>query len=249
MIKGGYYLKARQIQNSWIATQPPHVREIWDWLIKEANHKDKKYSGFIVKRGQLFRTYKEIREGLHWMVGYRKMMYHENQTKRAMKALREHLMISTTKKLGGVLITINNYDTYQDPRSYESTNGEPTKDTMREPMMNHTLPYNNKNEKNEKKERINKKQCESVFEEFRKIYPGKVRGLNTEFRDFTKKHKDWENILPLLKPAIENQIKHSKILKGKNLFVPNWKNLKTWLNQRSWEEEIPEESKGRVIVA
>ena len=41
-IKGGYYIKARQIQDSEIAHSPPHFREIWDWLIKEANHKDKK---------------------------------------------------------------------------------------------------------------------------------------------------------------------------------------------------------------
>jgi hypothetical protein len=36
MIKGGYYLKARYIQNSRIATAPSAYREIWDWLIKTA---------------------------------------------------------------------------------------------------------------------------------------------------------------------------------------------------------------------
>ena len=149
-IKGGYYIKARCIQNSFISVAPPHVREIWDWLLKEANHKDKKYSIHFVKRGQLFRTYKDIREGLHWMVGYRKMMYSENQTKRAMKTLREQLMIITTKALGGVLITIINYDKYQDPKNYESTNESTNESTKPEPMKYQGIPHNNKNDKNEK---------------------------------------------------------------------------------------------------
>lgn len=149
-IPGGYYLKARKIQESKIAHAPPHIREIWDWLLKEANHQDKKYSGFIIKRGQLFRTYKEIREGLHWMIGYRKMMYNENHTKKAMKFLRENQMITTTKELGGVLITILNYDFYQNPKNYERTDEKTNERTNAEPMRNHTLPDNNKNDKNDK---------------------------------------------------------------------------------------------------
>ena len=146
-IPGGYYLKARKIQESKIAHSPPHIREIWDWLLKEANHKDKRYCGFIVKRGQLFRTYKEIRDGLHWMIGYRKKTYSEDQTKKAMKFLRDHLMITTAKALGGVLITIINYDLYQNPKNYESTNESTTKAPNAAPMPHQCTPDNNKNEK------------------------------------------------------------------------------------------------------
>ncbi len=155
MISGGYYIKARKIQESKIQRQPPYVREIWDWLLMNANHSDKKYNGFIIKRGQLFRTYKDIREGLAWYVGYRKEMYNENQTKKAMKALRDARMIDTTKELGGVLITILNYNKYQDPKNYESTNESTNESTTKEPMKNQPLPDNNKNEKNEKNERKN----------------------------------------------------------------------------------------------
>ena len=150
MIEGGYYIKARKIQNSKIAVQPPHVREIWDWLLKEANHKPMKYAGFKLERGQLFRTYKQIREELHWMVGWRKMMYSENQTKKAMKFLRENQMIATTKELGGVLITICNYAHYQNPKNYERTNESTDERTIEEPLENQPLPDNNKNNKKEK---------------------------------------------------------------------------------------------------
>lgn len=162
MIKGGYYIKARKIQNSLISVQPPHVREIWDWLLKEANHSESVYAGFVVKRGQLFRTYSDIREGLHWMIGWRKMTYNENQTKKAMKFLREAGMIDTKKELGGVLITICNYDYYQDQKNYERTTKDTEEGTIEEPMKNHPLPYNNKNEKEEKEEKgINKEPKEN----------------------------------------------------------------------------------------
>lgn len=145
MIEGGYYIKARSIQNSLISVQPPHVREIWDYLLREANHSSVKYAGFHVNRGQLFRTYNEIREGTHWMVGWRKMTYNENQTKKAMKFLREAQMITTKKELGGVLITICNYDYYQNPKNYERTTIDTTERTIEEPLKNQTIPDNNKN--------------------------------------------------------------------------------------------------------
>lgn len=157
MINGGYYIKARKIQNSPVHKQPPHVREIWDYLLREANHRDNKYGKYEVKRGQLFRTYSEIREDLSWFVGWRKQMYSENQTKKAMKALREERMIATQKAPGGVLITVLNYEYYQDPKNYESTTESTTESTWKEPLKNQCGTTNNKNDKKEKNEKNEKK--------------------------------------------------------------------------------------------
>ncbi|MBT6613438.1 MAG: hypothetical protein HOB38_15160, partial [Deltaproteobacteria bacterium] len=147
-IPGGYYIKARVIKNKRIAHSPPHFREIWEYLLREANHKAVQYGRYLVERGQLFRTYKEIRDDLCWFAGYRKVTYSENQTKKAMMALREYQMIATKKEPGGVLITVLNYDFYQDPSNYEgtneSTNGSTNGGTNKEPSLN----ANNKNEKN-----------------------------------------------------------------------------------------------------
>ena len=151
-ISGGYFIKARQIKNSFIAHASPCVREIWDYLLREANHSDEKHNGFVIKRGQLFRNYKEIRDDLSWFVGYRKEMYNESQTKHAMNILKKELMITTTKKPRGVLITICNYDFYQNPKNYERTNER----TTNEPSTNQQPPSINKNEKNlRNKEEIN----------------------------------------------------------------------------------------------
>lgn len=78
------------------------------------------------------------------------------------------------------------------------------------------------------------------FESFRKKYPGTKRGHDTEFNNFKKKHKDWKIVLPLLEPAVDGQIAYRKKLKEVGAFIPNWKNMQTWLNQRCWEEESGE---------
>ncbi len=120
MTSNGYYIKARKIQESWIAHAPPHVREIWDWLLLRANFEDRKIGDKIIERGQLLTSYDDIREGLHWMVGWRKERYSKWDCEKAMKALTKATMIATQKTTRGLIVTILNYDHYQNPKSYES---------------------------------------------------------------------------------------------------------------------------------
>lgn len=80
-----------------------------------------------------------------------------------------------------------------------------------------------------------------LFDEARKIYPGIKRGLQTELAGFVKKHKDWREVLPLLKPAIEQQTKYKAWLRANNKFYSEWPLFKTWINQSRWEEELPTE--------
>lgn len=133
-IPGGYYLKARKTQESWIAHAPPHVREIWDWLLLNANWKDDSGLG----KGKVLTSYKEIREGLHWMVGYRKEMYKNWQCEIAMKLLTKATMVATTKTARGLIVTILNYKKYQDPKNYENHSEMYTKAT-RKPQGSRTI--------------------------------------------------------------------------------------------------------------
>lgn len=118
MIQRGYYIKARKIQQSEIAHAPPHVREIWDLFLMRANHSSNDTGK--LQRGQLFITYQEIREALSWKVGYRKMRYSRSQCENAMKWLRKATMITTSKTTRGMIVTVCNYDFYQNPKNYES---------------------------------------------------------------------------------------------------------------------------------
>jgi len=158
-IKGGYYIKARQIKFSDIAHAPPHVREMWDYLISEANHHGIKRDGKTLERGQLLTTYDEIREALHWMVGWRKMRYTKSQCETSMKFLRKPrrngAMIATRKTTRGMVITILNYNFYQDPKNYESrteNHSENHNETCDAPQPSDTIDKNGKKEKKEKKE-------------------------------------------------------------------------------------------------
>lgn len=76
-----------------------------------------------------------------------------------------------------------------------------------------------------------------AFEIFRQNYPGRKRGGQTEFDNFKKKHKDWETVLPLLQPTLKKQIGIRERKTNMGQFVPEWKNLSTWINNRCWEEE------------
>lgn len=118
MIKGGYYLKPRRFDESEIAHAPPHVREVWDWLIRNAIWSEKGEGK--LKRGQLFCNAAIIREGLHWYVGYRKEYYKTSACENSMKWLVKAGMITTTRTTRGSIVTICNYSLYQDPDKYES---------------------------------------------------------------------------------------------------------------------------------
>lgn len=159
-ITGGYYIKSRAIQESDIAHAPPHVREIWDWLLREANHKDTK----VCKRGSLVRSYKDIQEGLAWYVGWRKETYSKHQCEIAMKWLKKATMITTRKTTRGIVINIDKYDYYQNPNNYESHKENYTKAT-RKPQTSDTI---NKNDNNYIKINLNRRTAEQVAFQFPK---------------------------------------------------------------------------------
>lgn len=82
---------------------------------------------------------------------------------------------------------------------------------------------------------INIETYKQLFENFRKQYQGKKLGLEKEFENFKKKHKDWKEVIDKLENALLAEITWRKNKVG---FVPEWKNLQTWLNQRCWEQEF-----------
>lgn len=163
-IPGGYYIKARQIKDSDIAHAPPHVREIWDYLLREANHQGKKKHGFTLERGQLLTTYEDIQEDLHWKVGWRKQKYTKWQCENTMKFLRKPRrngsMITTKKTTRGLIITILNYDYYQNPKNYEShkeNHNESHNESHSLPQTPDTIDKNEKNGRKKEREREGEK--------------------------------------------------------------------------------------------
>ena len=75
------------------------------------------------------------------------------------------------------------------------------------------------------------------FNSFRVKYQGTKKGNDTEFANFIKKHKDWKDILEIIENKLDYQIVARKIIADKKQFVPEWKNLATWINGKHWEDE------------
>lgn len=85
-----------------------------------------------------------------------------------------------------------------------------------------------------------------IFDTFRLRYGGIKRGNPTEFKNF-QKHKDWKTEIHRLLAAVEAQIADRAAKKQRNEFVPEWKNLSTWINQRCWEIEIAKQEQPKQV--
>jgi uncharacterized protein YdaU (DUF1376 family) len=96
----------------------------------------------------------------------------------------------------------------------------------------------NDNKSENVKINIAREKLKNEFDKFRLAYPGKKRGLDTEFENLVKKHKDYKQVIP----ELERILKAQYYAKNKNIeagyWEENWQNLQTYINQRSWEIEI-----------
>lgn len=103
-----------------------------------------------------------------------------------------------------------------------------------------TIHSHKEKDKEKEKEKDNKGGYggNEIFEQFRLDYPGTKRGFEVEFENFKKKHKDWQEVLLLLQKRLDYQKDARQVRKENKLFVPEWKNLQTWINQRCWEDII-----------
>lgn len=84
-------------------------------------------------------------------------------------------------------------------------------------------------------------------------YPGRKLGVNKELALFKAKYSKgkWRRIVVTLFDHVQRQINEREvyqhamdrqIAKGNrnhNMFLPGWKNMKTYINQEAWNEEFP----------
>jgi hypothetical protein len=157
-IIGGYLLLARKIIESEIFTKPPLYLKVWIYLLQKAQHSSYKQ----LKRGQVRTSIPEIMEACSWYMGYRKVTPTKDQIYQIIEWMRkpregaegeamETTMITTTKAIQGMLINIDSYSFYQNPKNYES-NSASTAEAEAAATREQQKPDNiNNNEKNDKK--------------------------------------------------------------------------------------------------
>ena len=223
-MNNGWIKLYRKIQGKGYYKKSKYVH-LWVHLLLKANHKENEFMWndkmTIIKQGQLLTGRKQLSD---------ETGINESSIERILKMLENEQQIEQQKTTKFRIITIKNWENYQSGISSEQQKEQQAnnKRTTSEQQLN-----TNKNDKNDKND--NNKE---LFDIFRKAYPGKKRGLDTEYNDFIKKHKDYKQIIPLLPSIIEDQISAKKKELDDTGFTPMWKNLKTWLSQRCWEEEF-----------
>lgn len=102
-----------------------------------------------------------------------------------------------------------------------------------------SIIINNTNKNNTNDNNKETKELKEKFTTFVSLYKqagGKVRGVETEFKEFSKRHKDWQSVVPYLELALQREIKERNQAKIERRFFPEIKMLKTYLGkQRAWE--------------
>jgi hypothetical protein len=129
-IQGGYILLARKTLQSGIMEKPPLFLKLWIWMLMQASFKD---HGNL-KRGQFFTSYQRMRKAMIFKVGYRTVKPTIDEIRSVTKFLTKQLMITTTKTIHGMVITILNYNYYQCFQNYESHN-EPHDESHNDPTI------------------------------------------------------------------------------------------------------------------
>jgi hypothetical protein len=151
-IPGGYILLARKMLESELMDKPPHFLKLWIWLLSKAFWKD----GDNIKRGQLHTTIAEMQDVGRYLNGGKMVnRLTENQVRSAYGHLVKNQAISVTKTTRGMVISINNFNTYQDPNSYQprtpnaarTDNG--TDHTQKTALVTENIIKNNQKPKNQ----------------------------------------------------------------------------------------------------
>lgn len=117
-ISGGYILVARKLFDGQLMNKPPLYLKLWVWMLNKANWKDRDR----LKRGELLTSIDEMRDAMSYMIGYRKIRPTKDEIRSAYEAFTKATMITTTKTTRGMIVTILNYEIYQNPKNYEAHN-------------------------------------------------------------------------------------------------------------------------------
>lgn len=97
---------------------PAHYVKLWVWMLGKAFWRN----GDKLKKGQFVTTIAEMQKVGGHKIGYRTRELTKGEVRSAYEAFTKNTMINTTKTTRGMIITICNYDKYQNPDNYEQHN-------------------------------------------------------------------------------------------------------------------------------
>lgn len=223
----GWISLYRRIRDHWI-WQDPVKFKWWIDIILTVNHEDKKVNiGMRLiecKRGQVVMSLRNWAD--RWKVS-------RDTTRNFLELLKKDGMITTENLINTTRITVCNYDDYQGGLRTSQTQ------TERQPNASQTLDDTNNNDNNSNNE--NKDIVEKSYSKI-DIYP-----FDEFWNDYDKKRgskekliKKWNKISDSEKLKIKE---HIPIYKKSQPDKEFRKDPETFLNNKSWNDEIIKSSK------
>jgi hypothetical protein len=192
----GYILLSRKITSSEIFNKPPLYLKVWVYLLSHAQYKD--YKG--LKKGQLWVSVDKIREDCSYFKGYVKVTPSKDEINKIIAYLRsadesdyesdaKATMIATTKATRGLVINIENYAYYQDPKNYESNDESDHESGAKELRRNShtsTIKETDKALKKENNKNTNKEGCDGIASHSEKSSYGEFTNVKLTIEEYEK---------------------------------------------------------------
>jgi hypothetical protein len=114
-IQGGFVLISRRLLESGIMDTPHFYLKLWVWMLLKAN-----FSGRgNLQRGQFYTTIAEMQKATAYKAGFRPITPTKDEIRGAYNYFRKEGMVEIEKATRGMIITITNYEKYQDPSNYQ----------------------------------------------------------------------------------------------------------------------------------
>ena len=157
-MSNGYFILSRNIFDSAIWRDDPHILKLFIYFIGQARHSKTpiKYPKVTINRGELVTSLSQIAEDNEYIFNNGIRKWSRAKVSRMIEMLIKQEYIKIASNTYGTHIKILNYDTYQTQNNYASDNYETA---MKQPCNSYeTATRINKKDKNDKKDKNGKKE-------------------------------------------------------------------------------------------
>lgn len=208
-MEGWVKLHRRLLEWEWYSDI--NVTRLFIHCLLKANHKDNKWRGIDIKRGQFISSYGNLANETHLSV---------QQIRTCFKKLisTNEITIRTTNK--NTIVTIENYSLYQSEEKKQQANEQSNNNQItNEQQSNNNQITTNKNDNNKKNEK--KESIELFFSECWKMYPnkkGKGSISDSKKKEVYKLGEEFKRCIERYKTEIKENVTDIKYVKQGSTF-------------------------------
>lgn len=221
----GYVIVPRELVNS-LMERPPLQAKLFLWMVARANWRDRDR----LKRGQFVTTIDEMREAMAYLVGWRRVAPSRDEIRKCYESLTKTTMITTRKTTRGMVITIMNYDGFQNSEACEAHNETHNDFRTKAAECPHDTEEIEVKKNNLSVIELENRTPSELFDVFWQAYPRKTHKGSAQ-RAWAKFRPDAALVAKMLK-ALEWQVRERQ-----------WQDIEfipypaSWLNGKRWEDE------------